>query len=101
MTCADKEEARHIGQELVRERLAACVNLFPGVESFFHWEGRLDQAAETVMVVKTVKEKVPEVIAAIRARHSYSLPAILVLPVVGGNPAFLEWVAGEVSGCNR
>jgi periplasmic divalent cation tolerance protein len=101
VTCADREEARRIGQELVRARLAACVNVFSDVESFFHWEGKLEQAAETVMVAKTTRGRVPEVVAAIRARHSYSVPAILVLPVIDGNPAFISWVVDEVGGCDR
>lgn len=100
-TCADQDEARRIGQDLVHRRLAACVNIFPAVESIFFWEGNLELAKETVMVAKTVQDKVPEAVEAIRARHSYSVPAILVLPVLDGNKDFIEWVANEVGSCCR
>lgn len=100
-TCAGQDEARRIGRDLVHRRLAACINIFPAVESLFFWEGNLEQANETVMVAKTVQEKVPEAIEAIKAGHSYSVPAILVLPVLDGNKTFIEWVLNEVSGCGR
>ncbi|MEW6446956.1 MAG: divalent-cation tolerance protein CutA [Bacillota bacterium] len=100
-TCADKDEARRIGRDLVYRRLAACINIFPAVESIFFWEGNLEQANEAVMVAKTVQDKVPEAIEVIRAGHSYSVPAILVLPVLDGNKAFIEWVSNEVGNCGR
>lgn len=101
VVCANKDEARRIGRDLVYRRLTACINIFSAVESIFFWEGNLEHANETVMVAKTLQEKVPEAIEVIRAGHSYSVPAILVLPVLDGNKAFIEWVANEVGGCGR
>jgi periplasmic divalent cation tolerance protein len=101
ITCADRDEARRIGRQLVQKRLAACTNVFSGVESFFQWEGRLEQADETVLIAKTVNAKVPDLIEAVRALHSYTVPAVLVMPVTGGNSAFMDWVASEVGVCDR
>jgi periplasmic divalent cation tolerance protein len=101
ITCADRDEARHIGRELVQKRLAACTNVFSGVESFFQWDGRLEEAAETVLIAKTVSARVPAVVETVRALHSYEVPAVVVVPVAGGNPAFMDWVASEVGDCNR
>jgi periplasmic divalent cation tolerance protein len=101
VTCADRDEARRIGRELVRKRLAACTNVFSGVESFFNWEGQLEQADETVVIAKTVRAKVPAVVEAVRALHSYTVPAVVVVPVEGGNPVFMDWVVSEVGICDR
>lgn len=96
VTCANQEEAEKIGRELVAARLAACVNILPGVKSFFHWENRLDEASETLLLAKTVAAKLPEIISTVKEKHSYSLPAILALPVVDGDREFLEWIKSEV-----
>lgn len=101
ITCANQDEARRIGQELVRQHLAACTNVFPAVESFFYWEERLEQAKEAVVVAKTTEEKASMVVEAVCKWHSYTVPAVIVLPVEGGNPAFIKWVLSEVGSCRQ
>ncbi|MEJ0010357.1 MAG: divalent-cation tolerance protein CutA [Alphaproteobacteria bacterium] len=89
-------QARATARALVEEKLAACCNLIPGMESIYRWEGKLEQAAETVLISKTTEARAAEVVARIRALHPYEIPAILVLPVGGGDADFLGWIE---SGC--
>ncbi len=92
MTTPSEEEARNIGKTLVEERLAACVNLLPGMQSIYRWEGRLEEAHETVLIAKTAGGSVKALIARVKALHSYEVPCIICLPIVGGNAEFLEWI---------
>lgn len=93
VTTKDKAEARAIGRALVQARLAACVNIFDGMNSLYLWEDQVQDDQEAVLVAKTTEARVPEVVAAIQERHSYECPCIVTLPVTGGNPAFLRWIA--------
>ena len=90
------DTAASIGAALVEERLAACVNILPGMTSIYRWEGAISRDAETVMIIKTTSALAEAVIAAVRARHPYTNPALLVLPAGGGSPDFLAWIAAEV-----
>jgi periplasmic divalent cation tolerance protein len=96
-TLPSMEVAETIGSALVGERLAACVNIVPGMVSIYHWQGRLNRDAEVVMIVKTVRRLADRVGSAIRERHPYTNPALLVIPVVGGARAFLDWIGAEAS----
>ncbi|TAE75782.1 MAG: divalent-cation tolerance protein CutA [Verrucomicrobia bacterium] len=89
-TFPDLEEARQIGAVLVERQVAACVNLLPGVESIYRWEGRVERAGEVLALIKTVRY--PEVEAALRELHPYELPEILAIPVATGLPAYLAWL---------
>ena len=89
-TFPDLEEARQIGAVLVERQVAACVNLLPGVESIYRWEGRVERAGEVLALIKTVRY--PEVEAALRELHPYELPEILAIPVAVGLPAYLAWL---------
>ena len=90
-TFPDIEQARQIGAALVERQVAACVNLLPGVESIYRWEGKVEQAAEVLGIIKTTRYA--ELEAAIRELHPYQVPEILALEVAGGLPAYLAWVA--------
>jgi len=96
ITTENKAEAERIGQALVEEYLAACVNIIDGMNSIYRWEGRLMQENETVLIAKTIEAKVPALMQRVKALHSYDCPCIVALPITDGNEAFLNWVAGEV-----
>lgn len=87
--------AERIGAGLVERGLAACVNVLAGMTSIYVWEGKLQREPEVPMLVKTTAGRTDEVIAAVRAVHPYSNPALLVLPVAGGSADFLAWVRAE------
>ena len=91
-TCADREQAERIAHRLVEQQVAACVNILPGVQSIYHWQGKVETAAEVLMVIKTSADLVPEVELTIASLHSYDVPEFLVLPVFGGSHAYLAWL---------
>jgi periplasmic divalent cation tolerance protein len=91
-------EAEEAGAALVTSGLAACVNVVPGMTSIYAWQGRLERRAESIMVIKTRSALADEAAGAVRVRHSYENPAILVIPVTGGSPDFLAWIADSAPG---
>jgi periplasmic divalent cation tolerance protein len=97
MTVGSKEEARKIGKELVTERLAACVNILDNMNSFYRWDGKIQDDTEVVMIAKTTENRVADLIKKVTSLHSYDCPCIVSLPVAGGHQPFLEWIAGEVN----
>ncbi|HEV8015895.1 MAG TPA: divalent-cation tolerance protein CutA [Stellaceae bacterium] len=98
VTAADAEEAKKLGRVLVEEQLAACANILPGATSIFRWQGKLEEASEAVLILKTTEQKLERLIARAKALHSYDCPCIEALPVVEGNRDFLEWVVRETGG---
>ena len=86
-----------IGRALVEAGLAACVNIFPPMVSVYRWKGALHRDEECQVVIKTIRDRVDEVQARVSALHPYDLPEFLVLPVEGGDSAYLAWVADETS----
>lgn len=97
VTCPDRGLARAIAQALVDERLAACVNLLPGMESCYRWQGAVETAEEVVLIAKTRADRADAVVARVRALHRATVPCAIVLPIVGGNPDFLTWMRTETS----
>ena len=95
MTAGSKDEARKIGKELVISRLAACVNILDNMNSFYMWQGKVQDDAEIVMIAKTTEDRVPALIEKVKSLHSYDCPCIVSIPVSGGNQAFLDWIAEE------
>jgi periplasmic divalent cation tolerance protein len=94
-TFPDIEQARQIGAALVERQVAACVNLLPGVESIYRWEGKVEKAGEVLGIIKTTRYD--ELEAAIQELHPYEVPEILALPVAGGASAYLKWLAASCS----
>ena len=98
VTTADAEEAAMIGRALVSERLAACANVIPAVQSIYRWQGVVEESSEAAVILKTRATLVPQLEARVRALHSYVTPCVVVWPIVGGAADFREWVLAETAG---
>jgi periplasmic divalent cation tolerance protein len=96
VTAPGAESALDLGRALVDERLAACVNVLPGVTSIFSWKGRREEAAEALLVIKTRTERYPALEQRVKELHPYSVPEILGVPVEVGAPAYVRWVRDSV-----
>jgi periplasmic divalent cation tolerance protein len=90
-------EAERIGRELVEKRLCACVNILPGMVSLYWWQGAIERADEAVMIIKTRAALAEPVRAAVRQLHSYTTPAILVLPIERVDPDYNKWLLAETA----
>ena len=88
-------EAERAGRAIVERRLAACVNILPGMVSHYWWQGAIERGEEVVMIIKTRASLAEGVRAAVKALHSYTTPAILVLPIEDGEPGYLQWLMQE------
>jgi periplasmic divalent cation tolerance protein len=88
-------EAETTGRAILERRLAACVNILPGMISHYWWQGAIERGEEVVMIVKTRASLADDVRGAVKELHSYTTPAILVLPIEGGDPAYLSWLMAE------
>lgn len=95
MTAASPEEAERIGTALVEARLAACVNILPGMRSIYRWQGKVERASETVLVAKTRAMLLPDLTERVQALHSYDCPCVIALPIEGGSAAYLDWLRAE------
>ncbi len=95
ITTADDEEAQLISRVLLEQRKAACVNIVPRVSSLFWWQGKILQAEESLLVVKTRAKLLDEIIKLVKEIHSNDVPEIIALPIVGGSQDFLDWVGEE------
>ena len=96
VTTGTQKEAEKIAGVLLERRKAACVNIVPKVESHFWWEGKLDSAKEALLIIKTKASLVGELIDLVKDIHTYSVPEVIALPIVGGNQEYLEWIDEEV-----
>jgi len=91
-TVSSTEEAHRMAAALVEERLAACVNILGAVHSVYRWQGKVESATEIQLIIKTSREKLEAVQAAVQRLHSYQVPEFLVLPVESGSKAYLHWL---------
>lgn len=97
ITTKDTEEAQKIAVALLKRRLAACVNIVPEVNSRFWWQDKLDSAKESLLVIKTKDTLLPDIIKSVKKIHSYTVPEIIALPIVGGDQDYLDWIDNEVT----
>lgn len=95
-SCASVEEARRIAGELLAKRLAACANLLPTMRSIYHWKGAVEDAEETLMIIKSARPLFEQLQATIARLHSYDIPEIIALPIVDGAASYLEWMDREL-----
>jgi len=95
VTAPDLDTAARLGRALVEERLAACVNLVPGLRSIYRWEGALQDEAEVLLLVKTRADRLEALAVRVKELHPYALPEVLALPATGGSPAYLDWLRTE------
>ncbi|MBX6368992.1 MAG: divalent-cation tolerance protein CutA [Rhodospirillales bacterium] len=95
VTAGSPEEADRLARTIVAERLAACANVIPGMRSVYWWEGKVSEAAETVVVFKTRSDRFEALAARVKALHSYECPCVVALPVTAGLAPYLEWIESE------
>jgi uncharacterized protein involved in tolerance to divalent cations/8-oxo-dGTP pyrophosphatase MutT (NUDIX family) len=98
VTVGSASEGDRLGQALVEERLAACVNRLPGVHSIYRWEGKVEQSAEELLIIKTRKTVFRALEKRVRELHSYAVPEIIALPIVTGSEPYLKWLSEATLG---
>jgi periplasmic divalent cation tolerance protein len=96
ITASKKEEARKIAAKLLKEKLVACVNIMDKVESFFWWQGKIDKAAESLMVIKSTKAKFKKIVKSVLSAHSYTVPEIIAFPIIAGHKPYLDWIDASI-----
>jgi periplasmic divalent cation tolerance protein len=95
-TAGSEDEARKIARHLVEHQLAACVNIVPQIESIYRWQGKVEEAREWLLLIKTTGDKFARVRDAIRELHSYDLPECIAITIDDGSSAYLEWIGESV-----
>jgi len=95
VTVGTREEADVIADVLLEQNKAACVNIIPAVDSHFRWEGKLETGQEALLIIKTQASLVDEVTSLVKTIHSYDVPEVIALPIIGGNPEYLAWIDTE------
>jgi len=95
ITCKNKKEAQKIGQALVKERLAGCVNFWP-IDSVYWWNGKIIKDKEVVLIIKTLKSKFQEIETRIKKMHSYKIPCIVSLPINKISQKYFNWLKKEI-----
>jgi periplasmic divalent cation tolerance protein len=92
VTAKNVKEANKIATALVKEKLVACANIINGVKSIFTWKGKMDKANEVLLVLKSKKICFPKIVSKVKKLHSYDVPEIIAMPIVGGNKDYLNWI---------
>ena len=98
VTAGSEREAGKIAKRLLKKKCAACINIIPKVNSHFLWKGKLERAAEALLVIKTKRSYLKKVIKLVKKIHSYEIPEVIALPIIGGNKNYLKWIEKEVRG---
>lgn len=96
-TCGSEETALTIAAALVDQGFAACVNILPGIKSYYYYKGGTCLDEEVLLMIKTTKDEFDHVSEVITDLHTYEVPEILMLPVEAGSPAFLDWIKASIS----
>lgn len=96
ITTGTDEEAHEVAEALLKYRGAACVNIVHGISSLFWWHDKLDSAQESLLIVKSKASLLSEIVRLVKEVHSYDVPEVIALPIIGGNPDYLDWIGKEV-----
>jgi periplasmic divalent cation tolerance protein len=92
-TCASEQEAEALARAMVEQHVAACVNVVPGLKSYYHWQGKLESAGEWLLLIKSSRAAFAALRAALEKAHSYEVPEVIALPIVDGAPNYLNWLS--------
>jgi len=95
-TCDSEEQAGRIARELVEQKLAACVNILPGARSIYRWKGQVEDSSEWLLIIKSRRDLMDKLRAAIGKIHTYEVPELLAVPVVDGSESYLAWLDREL-----
>jgi periplasmic divalent cation tolerance protein len=96
-TCGNPEDAHRMGSMLVQERLAACVNILPAIQSIYRWKGEVEQSDEVLMLIKTTQARFETLRNRLKDLHPYETPEIVALPIVDGSADYLAWMRAQVA----
>lgn len=92
VTVPNKEAGKKLAESIVKERLAACVNRVPGIESVYEWKGEIQTDSEELLIIKTRESLLGALTEHVKANHEYEVPEVIAMPITGGNPQYLEWL---------
>ncbi len=92
ITTPNNKEAKSISKILLDRQLAACVNIIRDMDSYFLWKGKKERAKENLLICKTTKNSLKGIIKTVRSIHSYEVPEIIAVPIIGGNKPYLDWI---------
>ena len=96
ITTSGEKESKYIGKTLVEEKLSACVNIVPSIESIYLWKGEIEEDNESLLIVKTKAYNIDKIIKRVREIHSYETPAILAIPIIEGSKDYLDYLDSEL-----
>lgn len=97
ITAGSAEEGENIAESLVNNHLAACVNIIPSVKSVFFWDGKTDKVSEVLLIAKSKRQLLEKIISQVKTLHSYTVPEIIALPLIGGAEDYLQWIDENTS----
>ncbi|XP_010272940.1 PREDICTED: protein CutA 1, chloroplastic-like isoform X1 [Nelumbo nucifera] len=92
VTVPNREAGRKLAESIIKEKLAACVNIVPGIESLYRWQGEIHQDSEELLIIKTREPLLEALTEHVRANHEYEVPEVIALPIKGGSLKYLEWL---------